>query len=66
LREIGKVHGATPSQVALAWLIRIPNVVAIPGASRVSQVEENAAAVDLALSDDEDARLRGLAARFSP
>ena len=66
LREIGKDRGATPSQVALAWLIRMPNVVAIPGASRVSQVEENAAAADLALSDDEDARLRGLAARFSP
>jgi len=65
LREIGKAHGATPSQVALAWLIRIPNVVAIPGASRVSQVEENAAAADLALSDDEDARLRGLAEGFS-
>lgn len=65
LREIGKAHGATPSQVALAWLIRIPNVVAIPGASRVSQVEENAAAADLALSDEEDARLRGLAGTFS-
>ena len=65
LREIGKAHGATPSQVALAWLIRTPNVVAIPGASRVSQVDENAAAADIVLSDDEEARLRSQAEPFS-
>ena len=50
-------HGATPSQVALAWLIRRPNVVVIPGASSVAQVEVNAAAADLELTDDEDAAL---------
>ncbi|HSS93007.1 MAG TPA: aldo/keto reductase [Candidatus Dormibacteraeota bacterium] len=61
LHEIGSRHGATPSQVALAWLIRKPNVVVIPGASSVSQVEQNAAAADVDLSDDEDARLATLA-----
>ncbi|MDQ6885190.1 MAG: aldo/keto reductase [Candidatus Dormibacteraeota bacterium] len=66
LREIGKVHGATPSQIALAWLIRIPNVVAIPGASRASQVVENAAAADIALSGEEAERLLAEAERFSP
>ncbi len=60
LGEIASRHGATVSQVALAWLIRKPNVVVIPGASNVRQVEENAAAADIELSDDEDARLSGL------
>ena len=57
LREIASRHGATPAQVALAWLIRKPNVVAIPGASSVNQVEENVAAADLDLTGDEAARL---------
>jgi aryl-alcohol dehydrogenase-like predicted oxidoreductase len=61
LNEIASRHGATAAQVALAWLIRKPNVVVIPGASSVRQVEENVAAVDIELSDDEDARLSALA-----
>jgi aryl-alcohol dehydrogenase-like predicted oxidoreductase len=60
LREIARRHGATPSQVSLAWLIHMPNVVAIPGASSVKQVEENAAAADLTLSDEEIAQLDSL------
>jgi aryl-alcohol dehydrogenase-like predicted oxidoreductase len=61
LAEIGKTKGATNSQIALAWLIRKPNVVAIPGASSVRQLEENVAAADVVLSEEEDARLSGLA-----
>ena len=61
LGEIATRHGATPAQVALAWLIRKPNVVAIPGASSVQQMEQNAAAADIDLSDEEDARLSTLA-----
>jgi aryl-alcohol dehydrogenase-like predicted oxidoreductase len=61
LREIGARLGATSSQVALAWLIRKPNVVAIPGASNVRQLEENVAAADVELSDDDEARLTALA-----
>jgi aryl-alcohol dehydrogenase-like predicted oxidoreductase len=57
LREIAAAHEATPAQVSLAWLVRKPNVVAIPGASSVQQLEENVAAADLDLSDDEVARL---------
>jgi aryl-alcohol dehydrogenase-like predicted oxidoreductase len=64
LAEVGAAHGATPSQVALAWLLRRPNVVAIPGASSVRQLEENAAAADLALTDEDDERLVAAAARF--
>jgi aryl-alcohol dehydrogenase-like predicted oxidoreductase len=62
LKEIAGRHGATPSQVSLAWLIHMPNVVAIPGASNVRQLEENAAAADVVLTDDEIARLESLSA----
>jgi aryl-alcohol dehydrogenase-like predicted oxidoreductase len=61
LGEIGSRQGATHAQVALAWLIRKPNVVAIPGASSVRQLEDNVASADLELSDDDDARLTALA-----
>jgi len=66
LRDVARAHGATPAQVALAWVIRRPNVVAIPGASSVAQLEANAAAADLALSEDEDRRLSGAAEAFVP
>jgi aryl-alcohol dehydrogenase-like predicted oxidoreductase len=66
LREVAKVHDATSAQVALAWVIRRPNVVAIPGASSVAQLESNVAAADLELSDDDDARLTDAADRFEP
>lgn len=57
LQKIASSHGATPAQVALAWLVRKPNVVAIPGASSLRQLEENAAAADLALADEDVAEL---------
>jgi len=66
LRSVAGAHGATPSQVALAWLIRRPNVVVIPGASSVAQVEANAAAAELELSDAEDQALRAASDAFHP
>jgi aryl-alcohol dehydrogenase-like predicted oxidoreductase len=66
LRSIAASHDATPAQVALAWVIRRPNVVAIPGASSVEQLERNAAAADLELSDEDDQRLTEAAERFRP
>jgi aryl-alcohol dehydrogenase-like predicted oxidoreductase len=57
LRELADAHGATPAQVALAWAIRDPCVVAIPGASSVAQLEENAAAAELDLAAGEIAAL---------
>jgi aryl-alcohol dehydrogenase-like predicted oxidoreductase len=66
LRAVAAAHGATPAQVALAWVIRRPNVVAIPGASSVEQLERNAEAAELELTDDEDERLTGASDRFSP
>jgi len=66
LRDVAKVHDATPAQVALAWVIRRKNVVAIPGASSVSQLEKNAAAADIDLTDEEDARLTTASDNFNP
>jgi aryl-alcohol dehydrogenase-like predicted oxidoreductase len=62
LREIANARHATPSQVALAWLVRQPNVVAIPGASSLKQLEENVAAADLELTGDDVAELDTLSA----
>jgi len=59
--EIASRHKATTAQVALAWLLRKPNVVVIPGASSVHQLEQNAAAAELELSDEDDAVLARLA-----
>src|SRR6185503_16491271 len=66
LRDVATEVGAKPAQVALAWLIRMPNVVAIPGASSVEQVEFNAAAAEVELSDGEAAQLLDAAERFEP
>jgi len=60
LDDIGSHHRATAAQVALAWLISKPNVVAIPGASSLQQLEENAAAGDIELTGDEIERLSTL------
>jgi aryl-alcohol dehydrogenase-like predicted oxidoreductase len=59
LAEIGEAHGATPGQVALNWLMTFhgETVVAIPGASRPSQMEENAGALTFTLEEEELARL---------
>jgi aryl-alcohol dehydrogenase-like predicted oxidoreductase len=64
LRELAAVHRATPAQVALAWVVHHSNVVAIPGATSVAQLEANAAAADLALAGDELAHLTATADRF--
>ena len=66
LRDVAAAHGATPAQVALAWVIRRPNVVVIPGASSVAQLEANVAAATLDLTDDDDARLTEASDRFQP
>jgi len=59
LREIGTNYGATPSQVALNWLVSYSgeSVVAIPGASSESQATQNAGAMKFVLTKDEIARI---------
>jgi aryl-alcohol dehydrogenase-like predicted oxidoreductase len=57
IEELGRIataHGATSGQIALAWLFQFhPNVVVIPGASRVEQAVENLGAMELTLSPHE-------------
>jgi aryl-alcohol dehydrogenase-like predicted oxidoreductase len=54
LDAISTEHGATPAQLALAWLLRrSPVMLPIPGTSSVAHLEENVAAAEVALTDDE-------------
>jgi pyridoxine 4-dehydrogenase len=58
LEQIATEHGATPAQVAIAWLLaRSPAMLPIPGTSSVEHLEENVQAAGLRLSDDALARL---------
>lgn len=61
--EVARAHDATAAQVALAYVLRHPYVVAIPGAATADQLAENAEAVDLALDDDESRALAEAASR---
>ena len=54
LQRIAAEHGATASQLALAWLLkRSPVMLPIPGTSKVSHLEQNVAAAEIELSDEE-------------
>jgi aryl-alcohol dehydrogenase-like predicted oxidoreductase len=54
LGEIAARLGATPAQVALAWLLhRSPNVIVIPGTTAISHLEENIAAARISLGADD-------------
>jgi aryl-alcohol dehydrogenase-like predicted oxidoreductase len=58
LREVAARHGATPAQVALAWLLhRSPTTLPIPGTLSIAHIRENLAALELDLSDDDVATL---------
>jgi aryl-alcohol dehydrogenase-like predicted oxidoreductase len=63
LRRLGRVHGKTPAQVALAWLRRHRHVIPIPGAKRPAQAEENAGASGWSLSGREIRSLDGILRR---
>jgi aryl-alcohol dehydrogenase-like predicted oxidoreductase len=54
LQKIAAEHDASPSQLALAWLLkRSPAMLPIPGTSKVAHLEENVAAAEITLSDEE-------------
>jgi aryl-alcohol dehydrogenase-like predicted oxidoreductase len=53
LDEIGRAHAKTPSQVALNWLLRRPEVAVIPGAKNSRQASENAGAIGWELAGEE-------------
>jgi len=62
LSDVARALGATPMQVALAWLLqRAPNLLLIPGTSSVEHLRENLAAADLKLSGDAVTKLNQIA-----
>ncbi|MBS1697187.1 MAG: aldo/keto reductase [Actinobacteria bacterium] len=62
---LAAAKGATPGQIALAWLLaQQPWIVPIPGTRRTSRIAENAGSTAVALSADERADLDALAARL--
>jgi aryl-alcohol dehydrogenase-like predicted oxidoreductase len=61
MEEIGQANGGkSVAQVALNWLARQPNVFPIPGAKNAHQAQDNAAAIDWTMSDEEAQRLEDL------
>jgi diketogulonate reductase-like aldo/keto reductase len=59
LGAVAARHGATPAQVALAWLLRQDGVVTIPKAVRPEHVRANRAALDIVLTNEDLAQLDG-------
>ncbi len=74
LKEVGSKRGATPAQIALAWLLaKRPYIVPIPGTTKLSRLEENMASVDVELSNHEllqldaaGARIQAAGERYAP
>ena len=63
LREVADRHGATPAQVAIAWVLRRPGTIAIPKTATPARMAENRGALDVVLTDDD---LATLDAAFPP
>jgi diketogulonate reductase-like aldo/keto reductase len=63
LQEVAQKRGATPYQIALAWVMRRPDVIAIPKAGRSEHVRENRKAADITLDDTD---LAAIEAAYPP
>ena len=57
LKKIAKRHDATPAQIALAWVLRQPGVIAIPKASNEAHVRENAQSIEIELAKEDLAQI---------
>jgi diketogulonate reductase-like aldo/keto reductase len=57
LATVAQRHGKTPAQIALAWLLRHPDVIVIPKTSKTARIDENLAALEIDLSGDDLAAL---------
>jgi diketogulonate reductase-like aldo/keto reductase len=57
LAKIAERHGATTSQIALAWVLRQPGMIAIPKASKEEHLRENARSIEIKLTEDDLAGL---------
>jgi diketogulonate reductase-like aldo/keto reductase len=53
LKKIGTAHDATPAQIALAWVLRQPDVIAIPKASTEAHVRDNAGSPEIKLTKED-------------
>ena len=65
IQAIAKAHGASPAQIALAWLIQQGDVIAIPRSSRPERLADNLAALKISLSPDEMDSISALKARHT-
>jgi len=66
IEKIARGRGANASQIALAWVLAAkPNVVTIPGTTKLANLEANLAAADIALTEAETASLDALAAKVA-
>jgi diketogulonate reductase-like aldo/keto reductase len=65
IQAIAKAHGASPAQIALAWLIQQGDVIAIPRSSRPERLADNLAALKISLSLDEMDSISALKARHT-
>ena len=63
LRDIAIRHDASPVQIALAWVLRVDNICAIPRSSQLEHTHENRAALEIQLDHDD---LVALDAEFPP
>ncbi|MEA2387636.1 MAG: 2,5-diketo-D-gluconate reductase [Thermoleophilaceae bacterium] len=63
LKEIAETHGASPAQVALAWLAAQERVVLLPRSTNAERRRQNLAALELDLTDEETARIDELSER---
>jgi diketogulonate reductase-like aldo/keto reductase len=63
LAEVAKRHESTPAQIALAFTLRRPDIIAIPKSSSLEHVRDNAKAIDITLGEDD---LAALDAAFPP
>jgi aryl-alcohol dehydrogenase-like predicted oxidoreductase len=62
VKKVGERHGATPAQVALAWILaKVPDAVPIPGTKRRTYLDENLGAVDVRLTAEDLRELDTLA-----
>src|SRR5580704_13229383 len=67
LKRVGDEKGATPAQIALAWLLaQRPTIVPIPGTTKLHRLEENIGAAEIKLSAEELSELDSASARIQP
>jgi aryl-alcohol dehydrogenase-like predicted oxidoreductase len=63
LKALAETKGCTAAQLAIAWVLRQgPDIIPIPGTKRIKYLEENVGAIDVQLTDAEEAEIRRIVA----